>query len=177
MKRRTGMNSSKNNILQGKSPDQSLTTLSSIMLPSHANPSGIFVHGGEIMKLMDNAAGVAAVRHARSPVVTLRAEGINFHHPIRVGNYVSVTARLTYTGTSSMEVQVKVDAEDLLTSKRWEALTAYFVFVALDKNQKPIAVPPLIVSTEEERRLYSAGEERYTTCRIDEQAKILCAME
>jgi acyl-CoA hydrolase len=171
------MSSLKNEAPKGKTPDQSMVTLSSVMLPSHANPSGIFVHGGEIMKLMDNAAGVAAVRHARSPVVTLRAEGINFHRPIRVGNYVSVTAKLTYTGTSSMEVLVKVIAEDLLKSKQWEALTAYFVFVAIDENQKPIAVPPLIVSTEEERRLYSAGEERYNTCRIDEQAKILCAIE
>jgi acyl-CoA hydrolase len=163
--------------LQGKTPDQSAVTLANVMLPSQANPSGVFIHGGEIMKFMDNAAGVAAVKHARSPVVTLRAEGINFHHPIRVGNLVSVSARLTYTGTSSMEVQVRVEAEDLLKSTRWEAITAYFVFVAIDDYQKPIPVPPLVVTTEEERRLYKAGEERYTTCRIDEQAKILCAVD
>ena len=88
-------------VLKGKTVDQSMVTLSQMMLPAHANPSGIFIHGGEIMKLMDTAAGVAAVRHARSPVVTLRAEGINFFHPIRVGNYVTVTAKLTYTSTSS----------------------------------------------------------------------------
>lgn len=171
------MNSKKTEPSKGKPPGASMVTLSNVMLPSQANPSGIFVHGGEIMKLMDNAAGVAAVRHCRSPVVTLRAEGINFHHPIRVGNLVSVTAKLTYTGTSSMEVLVKVNAEDLLKSKQWEALTAYFIFVAIDENQKPIVVPPLVVVTEEERRLYAAGEERYTTCRIDEQARILCAID
>jgi acyl-CoA hydrolase len=171
------MSSQKTQKQKGKTPKASMVTLSSVMLPSQANPSGIFVHGGEIMKLMENAAGVAAVRHCRSPVVTLRAEGINFHHPIRVGNLISVTAKLTYTGTSSMEVIVKVTAEDLLKSKQWEALTAYFVFVAIDENQNPIAVPPLLIVTEEERRLYAAGEERYTTCRIAEQARILCAID
>ena len=164
-------------VLKGKTVDQSMVTLSQMMLPAHANPSGIFIHGGEIMKLMDTAAGVAAVRHARSPVVTLRAEGINFFHPIRVGNYVTVTAKLTYTSTSSIEVQVKVDAEDLIKEKKWEALTAYFIFVAIDKDQNKLVVPPLITSTDEERRLYEAGEERHNTCRIDEQTRILCAID
>ena len=162
---------------EGRRVDQSMVTLSQMMLPAHANPSGIFIHGGEIMKLMDTAAGVAAVRHARTPVVTLRAEGINFIHPIRVGNYVTVTAKLTYTSTSSIEIQVKVVAEDLLNEKKWEALTAYFIFVAIDKNQNKLTVPPLIVSNEEEKRLFQAGEERHNSCRIDEQTRILCAID
>jgi len=164
-------------VLNGKSIDESTVSMSQVMLPAHANASGIFIHGGEIMKLMDTAAGVAAVRHCRSPVVTLRAEGINFYHPVRVGNYVTLIAKLTYAGTTSMEVQVKVTAEDLLKDKKWEALTAYFVFVAMDETQKPVRVPPLTIRTDEERRLYHAGEERYHTCRIDEQSKILCAVD
>jgi acyl-CoA hydrolase len=172
------VNSSRNaSSANGKSVDQSSVTMSQVMLPVHANPSGIFAHGGEIMKLMDTAAGVAAARHSHSPVVTLRAEGINFYHPVRVGNFVTVSARLTYTGASSMEVQVKVLAEDILTDKKWEALTAYFIFVAIDKEQKPIPVPPLIITTDEEKQLYEAGEERHHTCRIDEQSRILCAID
>ena len=163
--------------LKGRTVDQSRVTISQMMLPAHTNPSGVFIHGGEIMKLMDTAAGVAAVRHARLPVVTLRAEGINFIHPIRVGNFVTVTAKLTYTSTSSIETQVKVYAEDLLKEKKWEALTAYFIFVAIDKNQNKLSVPPLIVSNDDERRLYEAGEERHNSCRIDEQTRILCAID
>lgn len=162
---------------EGKTVAYSKVAMSQVMMPVHTNPSRVFVHGGEIMKLMDTAAGVSAVRHARSPVVTLRAEGINFHHPIRVGNLVTATARLTYTGASAMEVQVKVTAEDILTDKKWEALTAYFIFVAIDENQKPLAVPPLIVTTDEEKALYQAGEARHNSCRIDEQSKILCAVD
>jgi acyl-CoA hydrolase len=76
-----------------------------------------------------------------------------------------------------MEIQVKVMAEHVMKEQEWEALTAYFIFVALDENGKPQKVPPLILETEEEEQLFNAGEERYTTCRLDERSRILCAID
>ena len=163
--------------LEGRTVSHSAVTLSQVILPIHTGPGGVFAHGGEIIKLMDTAAGLAALRHAHTQVVTLRVEGINFLHPIRVGNYVTVNARLTYTSQSTMEIQVKVTAEHVMKEQEWEALTAYFIFVAVDENGKPQQVPPLILETEEERELFTAGEERYTTCRLDEHSKTLCAID
>jgi acyl-CoA hydrolase len=143
----------------------------------HSNPGGIFAHGGEIIKLMDTAAGLAALKHCRSQVVTLRIEGINFMQPIRVGNFVTVNAKLTYVSQSSMEIQVTVTAEHVLKGIKWEALKAYFIFVSLGEDGKAIGVPPLIIETEEERRLFDAGEERHNSCRIDDHSKTLCAID
>lgn len=168
---------SENSQLEGRTVDHSEVTLAQVILPVHTGPGGIWAHGGEIIKLMDTAAGLTALRHAHSPVVTLRVEGINFHHPIRVGNYVTVKAKLTYTSQSAMEIQVKVTAEDVRREQEWEALTAYFIFVALGEDGQPKPVPPLIVSTDEERQLFEAGESRYTTCRIDEDTRTLCAID
>ena len=152
--------------LEGRTVGHSAVTISQVVLPIHTGPGGVFAHGGEIIKLMDTAAGLAALRHAHTQVVTLRVEAINFLHPIRVGNYVTVNARLTYTSNSTMEIQVKVLAEHVMKEQEWEALTAYFIFVA-----------PLILETEEEEQLFNAGEERYTTCRLDERSRILCAID
>ncbi len=157
--------------------DYSSVTLSQVIMPVHAGPGGAYAHGGEIIKLMDTAAGLAALRHCQFSVVTLRVEGINFLHPIRVGNYVEVEAKLTYTSRSTMEIQVQVTTEDVKIAKKWEALTAYFVFVALDPDGAPQEVPPLIVRTESERQLFQAGEERHNTCRIDDHYRTLCAID
>jgi acyl-CoA hydrolase len=164
-------------ILEGKTVEQSKVIISQVFMPEHTGPGGVFVHGGEIIKLMDTAAGLAALRHSRSQVVTLRVEGINFYHAIRVGNYVTVQAKLTFASSSAMEIQVKVIAEDVLREKSWEALTAYFIFVALDENGKTKKIPPLLISTDEEQKLFDEGESRYTTCRIDDQSRTLCALD
>lgn len=161
---------------EGKTVDQSRVVMSQVFMPQHTGPGGVFVHGGEIIKLMDTAAGLAALRHSRSQVVTLRVEGINFHHAVRVGNYVSVEAVLTFVSRSSMEIQVTVTAEDVLREKSWEALTAYFVFVAVDKEGRAQTVPPLMVQTEAEKKRFKAGESRYSTCRLDDFSKTLCAL-
>ena len=162
---------------KGYSVDHSAVTLSQVIMPMHTNPGGVFAHGGEIIKLMDTAAGLAALKHCRSQVVTLRIEGINFLQPIRVGNLVTVGAKLTYASRSAMEIQVTVTAEHVLKGIKWEALTAYFIFVALGEDGKAKGVPPLIVTTKEEHRLFEAGQERYNSCRIDEHSKTLCALE
>lgn len=154
----------------------SQVTMSQVMMPAHAGPAGVWAHGGEVIKLMDTAAGLAALRHAHSPVVTLRIEGLNFLKPIRVGNFVTVQARLTYVSRSSMEVQVRVKAEDVLHEKEFEAMTAYFLFVALDSDGNTKPIPPLLIEGKEEQKLFEEGRLRHDTCRMDEQSRALCAL-
>lgn len=163
--------------LKGKTVAHSEVTLSQVIMPAQTGPGGVFVHGGEIVKVMDTAAGLTALKHSHCQVVTLRIEGINFLHPVRVGNLVTVKSKMTFAGNSAMEIQVRVIAEHVLKELVWEALTAYFIFVAVDESGKPLQVPPLIVSSEEERKLFEAGRERYTSCRIDDHYRVLCALD
>lgn len=164
-------------VCEGRTVDHSKVTLSQVIMPAQSGPGGVYAHGGEIIKMMDTAAGLAALKHAHTPVVTLRVEGINFLHPIRVGNYVAVDAKLTFTSQSTMEIQVRVTAEDVTGEKQWEALTAYFIFVALHKDGTPAKIPPLIIQNDEEQQRFEAGKERYSTCRIDDHFRTLCALE
>ena len=145
----------------GKSVNYSQVSMSNVMLPQHANPSGN-VHGGEIMKLMDSAAGVVARRHARTNVVTARVDKLEFHHPIHVGNVVTCYGKLTFVGKSSMEISVTVTVEDVTIDEPAKtALTSYFTFVALDERGKSQQVPSLELTNEEERCLFREGEQRY----------------
>lgn len=135
-------------------------TMSQTMLPSQANYSGN-VHGGEIMKLMDRAAGAAARRYARSNVVTARVDEMQFLYPIFVDAFVTCTATVAFVGTTSMEVIVTVDVEDLESEdppKRTQS--AFFTMVALDKMGKPKKLPPLVLDTEEEKVLFEEGRQR-----------------
>jgi acyl-CoA hydrolase/ferritin len=145
---------------EGRTVGHSAVEMAQVMLPNQANPAG-FVHGGELMKLMDNAAGVVAARHCRTNIVTGRVEDIVFRSPVRVGSLVIVHGKLTFTSRSSMEVQVRVETENILAGERFEALTAYFVMVALDAEGRPTEVPSLVLATEEEERLFSEGQARY----------------
>ena len=150
----------KGGTFKGRTAGYSAIEMAQLMLPNQTNPAG-FVHGGELMKLMDNAAGVVAARHSHANVVTALVEGINFHSPVRVGDLVIVHGRITFTSRSSMEIQIEVEAENLLTGKRLQVLTSYYIMVAVDAEGKSIEVPPLIVSTEEEERLFNEGLARY----------------
>lgn len=134
--------------------------MAQLMLPHQANLAG-YVHGGEIMKIMDNAAGVVAARHAHTNVVTVRADNIFFLKPVRVGDVLLVHASLTFVGHSSMDIRVEVETESLAQEKKQKALTANFIYVALDKAGKPTKVPPLLITTEEGERLFTEGRERY----------------
>ena len=135
--------------------------ISEVMMPSQANPNGN-VHGGEIMKLMDSAAYAAARRYARSNVVTVRVDELEFHLPIRIGDLVVVTADIVYVGHSSMEISVNVIVEDLDEGSDPQlGLSAYFTMVALDRNARPKAVPPLELKTEEARVAFEEGKRRY----------------
>lgn len=145
---------------RGRTVGHSELWMAQLMLPEQANPAG-FVHGGELMKLMDNAAGVVAARHSRANPVTAMVEDINFHTPVRVGELVLVHAKVTFVSRSSMEIKIEVDAENLITGERRRALSAYYVMVAVDLQGKAVEVPPLIVITEEEEKLFNEGLARY----------------
>jgi len=148
-------------IIKSKTVKQSEINLRYLMEPIHTNIAGN-VHGGEIMKLMDNAAGIAAVRHSGRNVVTARVDKLEFHYPIHIGNLVTFNARLSFVGNSSMEVMVKVLVEDLKSEGPPKvAVTGLFTMIALDENGKPAAVPPLEVTTDEEKKLFEEGRERY----------------
>lgn len=133
--------------------------LAQVMLPGDANPQGD-VHGGTIMKLVDTAGAIAAVRHSRSRVVTAVVDQMTFEAPVHVGDLVELSARLTWTGRTSMEVQVTVVAERVVTGERRQASTAYLVYVALDERGQPKPVAPFEPRDEEERRRWSAAEAR-----------------
>src|SRR6266536_2649062 len=119
-----------------KAPRESAVTLSQLMEIRHANTRGS-IHGGEIMKLIDTAAGIAASRHAGGPVVTVSLDQMSFLHPVRVGNVVFVHASVNDVGRTSMEVGVRVEAEDLVSGSRTHTSSAYLVFVALDGDGRP----------------------------------------
>lgn len=126
-------------------------TISKIMLPQDANPAGI-VHGGVVMKEIDNAAGVAAVRHARKICVTASIDRMDFHNPAFIGNLLIVKACVNMTGNTSMEIGVRVEAEDLLTGAATHIASAYLTFVALGDDKRPIKIPPLNPETDEDKR-------------------------
>jgi acyl-CoA hydrolase len=118
------------------------------------------IHGGFIMKLCDEAGGMAAVRHSRRPVVTVTVDSMTFHSPVHIGNLLTVTAEVTWTGRTSLETRVVVMAEDVLGGNITHTNTAYFVYVALDNEGRPVRVPPLICETEEERQRFERAAAR-----------------
>ncbi|HMR65396.1 MAG TPA: acyl-CoA thioesterase [Anaerolineae bacterium] len=130
-----------------------------MMLPEHANPTGN-VHGGIIMKIVDELGGMCAMRHSRHNVVTVVMDSMELHSPVHVGDMLTLSASLNWTGRTSMEVGVRVEAENLLTGKRTHTNTAFLVYVALDEQEKPVPVPPLITETPDEKRRWREAEVR-----------------
>ncbi|MCL5022393.1 MAG: acyl-CoA thioesterase [Nitrospirae bacterium] len=137
--------------MEGKKVGESSVAIAQVMVPQDVNPAGN-VHGGVIMKLIDTAAGVVASRHARRNVVTASIDRLDFHHPVFVGDLVLVKGSLNMVGRTSMEIGVRVEAENLLTGERRHTASAYLTLVALDEEGRPVRVPPLVVETEEEAR-------------------------
>lgn len=132
---------------------------SELMMPEHANNMG-HVFGGAILSIMDKCAAIAAFRHSRSSVVTASIDRVDFREPIHLGDLVIMKASVNYVGTSSMEVGVRVEAEDLLTGRRRHTNSCYLTFVAVDRNGRPIEVPGLEPETEDEVRRNLAAQER-----------------
>ncbi len=128
-------------------------------LPNDANPLGNLL-GGKVMHLIDIAGAISAHRHARSQVVTVAVDNLDFLYPIRVGELVVLRAHITRTFRTSMEAEVRVYREDYLTGERQQTSSAFVTYVALDPTGKPQEVPPLIPRTKEERRRYREALER-----------------
>jgi len=139
------------NSLPPKPISASRITLSQLMHLEHANLLGN-VHGGWIMKLVDEAGALACMRHAQRKVVTVAIDSMVFREPIRIGDLVILKAEVSYTGRTSMEAAVVVHAEDPLTGEQTHTNTAYLVYVALDNAGRPTLVPPLEAETDEERQ-------------------------
>ena len=137
----------------------SRTTLSQLMHPEHANLLGN-VHGGWIMKLVDEAGALACMRHSQRKVVTVTIDSMDFRQPIRLGDLVILNAEVSYTGRTSMEAAVEVLAENPITGEQTHANTAYLVYVALDDSGRPTPVPPLQAETEEEKQRMEHAQER-----------------
>jgi len=137
--------------MNGKRVDESRVFMAQVMNPQDANPAGN-VHGGVIMKLIDTAAGTVAVRHARSNVVTAAIDRLDFHQPVFIGDLLTLKASLNFAGRTSMEIGVRVEAENCMTGEVRHTSSAYLTFVALDKTGQPQEVPPLILETEGDRR-------------------------
>lgn len=147
--------------MEKKLQEDSVAVLAELVLPFQANAAGN-VHGGEVIKLMDSTAGVAAQKHCHTIVVTARIDELIFKKPVLIGEYVVCTARVVYTGTSSMEVFVTVESEDLTTGRTQIALTAFFTMVSLDENGKPAQVPQIDEGQDAySRLLHREGEKRY----------------
>jgi uncharacterized protein (TIGR00369 family) len=148
-------------LLPAKSAEESSSTLTLYMQPEHSNTLGN-VHGGWILKLCDECGGIVASRHARRPAVTVHVDGVTFHRPVFVGQLVSVHGHVTWVGRTSIEVELCVEAEDLLTGEVTHTNSAYFVYVALDDERRPTPAAPLLLANDEERQSYSEGEARQT---------------
>lgn len=129
---------------------ESTFTLSALMGPQDANSLGN-VHGGVIMRLVDEAGGLVAMRHAGKPVVTVAIDSMTFVEPILMGNLVQCRAQLTYVGRTSMEVRVEVSAENPLERNERVTNMAYLVYVALDVDGRPTEVPGIDFDSDEER--------------------------
>ena len=134
-------------------------SIAQMMQPEHANNLGN-VHGGWIMKLVDEAGALACMRHAQRRVVTVAIDSMNFRHPIKTSDLVILNAEVSYTGSSSMEAEVQVIAENPITGQRWQTNTAYLVYVALDDDGKPTSIPPIAAETIDEERKMAEAKER-----------------
>lgn len=147
------------NSLASKPIHASRVTLSQLMHPEHANLLGN-VHGGWIMKLVDEAGALACMRHAQKKVVTVAIDSMTFRQPIRIGDLIILNAEVTYTGRTSMEVEVQVLAENPVTGEQTHTNNAYLVYVALDDEGRPTNVPGLITETDEEKERMAQAKKR-----------------
>jgi acyl-CoA hydrolase len=146
--------------MQGKPVRESLSEYSELALPNDLNGLGN-VLGGKVMHLVDLAAAMAGMRHARRPIVTAAVDSMRFLHPVKVGQLIVLRASVNRVFVTSMEIGVKVETETLLTGAKLHTCSAYLTFVALDDQGKPAPIPPVIPETEDEtRRFREAGERR-----------------
>ncbi|MBK7689948.1 MAG: acyl-CoA thioesterase [Bacteroidetes bacterium] len=145
--------------MTAKHPKDTLTTMSELVLPNDTNTLGNLM-GGRLMHWMDIAAALASMKHCNCPVVTASADNISFENPVKLGNVITIEAKVTRAFNSSMEVYVKVVGEDLPTQFKYRSNEAYMTFVALDPHGKPRKISELIPDTEEEIMKYEGALRR-----------------
>ena len=145
--------------MRPKHPRDSETVMSELMMPQHANIMGN-VFGGVVLALADRVAAVAAIRHARQQCVTVSVDKVDFKEPIHVGELVTAFARVNFAGRTSMEVGVKIIAEDVLSGEKRHTNSCYVTYVALDSQGVPAAVPPIEPETADEKRRYDRAAQR-----------------
>ena len=154
--------------MNGKTPEETKVVMTELVLPNDVNLLKN-LKGGRLMHLIDIAAAMAATRHSSSVVATVSVENLTFRHPIRLGEMVELTAKLVYAGRTSMHIKVNVIGENLYTGKRIVTNEAYLVFVALDENERPRPVPPLLPETDEEKKNYEIAKEKAEKIRKENQ--------
>jgi len=137
--------------LTPKRPSDSATEMVQVVLPNDANPLG-FILGGTVMHLIDIAGAIACHRHTRSLLVTAAVDGLQFLHSIKVGDLIILKSRVTCAFRTSLEVEVEVFSEETLTGRQRLTSRAYLTFVAIDRDGHRIAVPPVVLETEDEKR-------------------------
>jgi uncharacterized protein (TIGR00369 family) len=145
--------------LDPRTVSESALTLTLFTQPEHSNSLGN-VHGGVVLKLCDECGGIIAARHARRPSVTVTVDSVTFHQPVLLGRLLLVHGRITWVGRTSMEVELHVETENLLTGEVLHTNSAYFVYVALDEERKPTTVPRLLLENADEQRRFTEGEQR-----------------
>ena len=142
-----------------KKVSESKTEISQLMMPQHANLAGV-VFGGTILALADSVAYVCASRHAGPNCVTVSVDKVDFKEPIRIGELVTCMASVNFIGKTSMEVGIKITAEDLKTGQKRHTNSCYFTMVALDANGRPAPAPPIVMETADEKRRHRAAQKR-----------------
>jgi acyl-CoA hydrolase len=142
-----------------KFPRESFVSMTELVLPNDTNTLNNLM-GGRLMHWMDIVSAIAGQKHSNSTVVTASVDNISFRQPIRLGNVVTLKARVTRAFNSSMEVRIDVDAEDIPAESKVSSNSAYFTFVAVDKNGQPVPIPEIEPETEEEKELYAGALRR-----------------
>jgi acyl-CoA hydrolase len=145
--------------MNGKTVRETSLKVSYAVMPSDANPAGN-VHGGVIMKHIDNTGGIVALRHARRFCVTASVDRLDFHNPGYIGELLTLKSSLNLVGRTSMEIGVRVEAENMISGEIRHIASAYLTYVSLDDNRKPMPVPPLILESEEDHRRNREAAER-----------------
>ena len=145
--------------LSSKRPSESQTEMVQVVLPNDANPLG-YILGGTVMHLIDIAGAIACHRHTRSLLVTAAVDGLQFLHPIKVGDLIMLKACVTAAWSTSLEVEVEVFSEETLTGRRRMTSRAYLTFVAVDRDNQRVAIPGLILETEEDKRRAAEADVR-----------------
>ncbi|WP_062047241.1 acyl-CoA thioesterase [Bacillus sp. JCM 19034] len=146
--------------MEGKKASESKAVMTDLVLPPDTNFLGS-IFGGNVMAYIDKVACISAMRHARSMVVTASSDSLDFIAPIQAGEAICLESFVTFTHKTSMEVYVKVEAENLLTGERRLTATSYLTFVALDESGKPTEVPPVICVSDEEKWQYNGAKKRH----------------